>query len=158
MTAINNKLANLAIYGYILLLYMVVLLVTFAFWSVPTRAWWRENVTSFGIKRDCNWLDFDKVSLKLASKNLLHSKLKPRFKIFSVLLFLKKRISIWIAASGKYKKCSLLASCTHSTARKANFLSLLLLVKKSQCSHARECSQRPFVIIRSVSSPQAGTW
>ena len=25
---------------------------------------------------------------------------------------LKKRISIWIAASGKYKKCSLLASCT----------------------------------------------
>ena len=31
MTAINNKLANLAIYGYILLLYMVVLRVTFAF-------------------------------------------------------------------------------------------------------------------------------
>ena len=30
-------------------------------------------------------------------------------------------------------------------ARKANFLSLLVLAKKSQCSHARECSQRPFV-------------
>ena len=32
-----------------------------------------------------NWLDLDKVSLKLASKNLVLSKLKPRFKIFSVL-------------------------------------------------------------------------
>ena len=42
------------------------------------------NVTSFGIKRDC--LDLDKVSLKLASKNLVRSELKPRFKIFSVLL------------------------------------------------------------------------
>ena len=30
-------------------------------------------------------------------------------------------------------------------ARKANFLSLLVLTKKSQCSHARECSQSPFV-------------
>ena len=37
------------------------------------------------IKPDCNWLDLDKVSLKLASKNLVRSKLKPRFKIFSVL-------------------------------------------------------------------------
>ena len=46
---------------------------------------WSENVKSFGIKRNCNWLDFDKVSLKLASKNLVCSKLKPRFKIFSVL-------------------------------------------------------------------------
>ena len=45
----------------------------------------KENVTSFGIKRDCNWLDLDKVSLKLASKNLLRSKLKPCIKIFSVL-------------------------------------------------------------------------
>ena len=45
-----------------------------------------ENVTSFGIKRDCNWLDLDKVSLKLASKNLVGSKLKHCFKIF----FLKK--------------------------------------------------------------------
>ena len=44
-----------------------------------------ENVTSFGIKSDCNWLDLDKVSLKLASKNLVRSKLKPRLKIFSVL-------------------------------------------------------------------------
>ena len=54
-----------------------------------------ENVTSFGIKRDCNWLDLDKVSLKLASKNLVGC--------------------IWIAESGKYKKskkCSPLASCT----------------------------------------------
>ena len=35
---------------------------------------WNENVTSFGIKHDCNWLDLDKVSLKLqylpAYKNL----------------------------------------------------------------------------------------
>ena len=31
MTTITNKLANLAIYGYIWLFYMVVLLVTFAF-------------------------------------------------------------------------------------------------------------------------------
>ena len=45
---------------------------------------WSENVTSFGIKRDCNWLDLDKVSLKVASKNLVRSKLKPSFKIFSV--------------------------------------------------------------------------
>ena len=46
---------------------------------------WSENVTSFGIKRDSNGLDLDKVSLKLASKNLVHSKLKPCFKVFSVL-------------------------------------------------------------------------
>ena len=46
---------------------------------------WSENMTSFGIKRDCNWLDLNKVSLKRASKNLVRSKLKPRFKIFSVL-------------------------------------------------------------------------
>ena len=30
---------------------------------------------------------------------------------------LKKRISVWIAPSGKYKKCSLPASCTLQTAR-----------------------------------------
>ena len=46
---------------------------------------WSENVTSFGIKRDCKWLDLKEVSLKLASKNLVRSELKPRFKIFSVL-------------------------------------------------------------------------
>ena len=46
---------------------------------------WSENVTSFGIKRDCKWLDLDKVSLKLASNNLVRSKLKPHFTIFSVL-------------------------------------------------------------------------
>ena len=44
-----------------------------------------ENVTLFGIKRNCNWLDLDKVSLKLACKNLVRSELKPRFKILSVL-------------------------------------------------------------------------
>ena len=44
-----------------------------------------ENEMSFGIKRDCNWLDLDKVSLKLASKNLARSKLKSRLKISSVL-------------------------------------------------------------------------
>ena len=44
---------------------------------------WSENVTLFGM-RDCNWLDLHKVSLKLASKNLVRSKLKPRIKIFSV--------------------------------------------------------------------------
>ena len=49
-----------------------------------------ENVTSFGIKRDCNWLDLDKVSLKLASKNLVGCKLKHCFKIFSFFFFLKK--------------------------------------------------------------------
>ena len=36
---------------------------------------WGENVTSLGIKRDCNSLDFDKVSLKLASKNLVCSEM-----------------------------------------------------------------------------------
>ena len=69
-----------------------------------------SSCSSFSIKSDCNWLDLDKVSLKLASKNFVRSKLKPRLKIFSVLL--KKRISIWTAASGKYKKCPLLSSCT----------------------------------------------
>ena len=49
-----------------------------------------ENVTSFGIKRDCSWIGLDKVSLKLASKNFVGSKLKPRFKIFSVLFKKKK--------------------------------------------------------------------
>ena len=60
---------------------------------------------------------------------------------------LKKRFSIWIAASGKYKKCSLPASrysLNCSLLAKQFFLSLLVLAKKSQCSHARECSQRPF--------------
>ena len=61
---------------------------------------------------------------------------------------LKKRFSIWIAASGKYKKWSLPASrysLNCSLLAKQFFLSLLVLAKKSQCSHARECSQRPFV-------------
>ena len=61
---------------------------------------------------------------------------------------LKKRISIWIAASGKYKKCSLPASrysLNCSLLAKQFFLSLLVLAKKSQYSHARECSQRPFI-------------
>ena len=34
---------------------------------------WSENVTSFGIKRDCNWLDLDNVSHKQGSKNLVRS-------------------------------------------------------------------------------------
>ena len=38
---------------------------------------WSENVTSFGIKRDCNWLDLDNVSHKLGSKNL-QGALHPR--------------------------------------------------------------------------------
>lgn len=57
---------------------MVVLLVDLCF-LIRTNTYvmkWSENVTSFGIKRDCNWLDLDKVSLKLASKNLVGSKLK----------------------------------------------------------------------------------
>ena len=49
---------------------------------------WSENVTSFGIKRDCNWLNLDKVSLKLASKNFC--------------FILKKRISIFYACSNPY--------------------------------------------------------
>ena len=36
----------------------------------------------FPLLVDCNWLDLDKVSLKLASKNLVHSELKPRFWYF----------------------------------------------------------------------------
>ena len=78
MTTINNKLPNLAIYGYIWLLYMVVLLVDLCF-LIRTNTYVMkrsENGTPFSAKHDCNWLDLDKVSLKLASKNLVGSKLK----------------------------------------------------------------------------------
>ena len=46
-----------------------------------------ENVRD-EVKRKCDVISatvIDKVSLKLASKNLVRSKLKLRFKIFSVL-------------------------------------------------------------------------
>ena len=79
MTTINNKLANLAIYG------CSSCDLCFLIHTNTCGMKSSENVTSFGIKRDCNWLDLDKVSLKLASKNLVRSKLKPRFKILSVL-------------------------------------------------------------------------
>ena len=42
-------------------------------------------------------------------------------------------------------RCSRVVLSKLLAARKANFLSLLVLAKKSQCSHARECLQRPFV-------------
>ena len=45
----------------------------------------KRNCDVIWRQTDCNWLDLDKVSLKLASQNLLRSKLKPRCKIFSVL-------------------------------------------------------------------------
>ena len=57
-------------------------------------------------------------------------------------------ISIWIAASGKYKEVLAareLYSLNCSLPAKQKFLSLIVLAKKSQFSHARECSQRPFV-------------
>ena len=46
----------------------------------------KRKCVILGIKRDCNWLGLDKVSFKLASKNLVRSKLKARLKIFSALL------------------------------------------------------------------------
>ena len=42
-------------------------------------------------------------------------------------------------------RCSRLVLSKLLAARKANFLSLLVLAKKSQCSHARKCSQRQFI-------------
>ena len=77
-----------------------------------------ENVTSFGIKHDCNWLDLDKVSLKLASKNLVRSKLKPVLKCFLFYFkekdfhmdCCKRKISEVLAARELYSlNCSLLA-------------------------------------------------
>ena len=87
---------------------------------------WSENVTSFGIKRDCNWLDLDKVSLKLASKNLVHSKLKPHGKGFPYGLLQAENI--------RSACCSRVVLSKLLAARKANFLSLLVLAEKSQCS------------------------
>ena len=103
----------------------------------------------FSLLVDCNWLDLDKVSLKLASKNLVRSKLKPHFEIFSVSFYLKKRISIIYgllqAENIRSARSTRILLSKLLAARKANFLSLLVLAKKLQCSHARECSQRPFV-------------
>ena len=88
-------------------------------------------MTSFGIKRDCNWLDLDKVSLKLASKNLVRSKLKPRFKIFSVLFqrngFPYGLLQVEIIKSAR---CSRVVLSKLLAARKENFLFLLMLAKK----------------------------
>ena len=42
-------------------------------------------------------------------------------------------------------RCSRVVLSKLLAARKGNFLSLLVLANKSQRSHARECSQRPFV-------------
>ena len=42
-------------------------------------------------------------------------------------------------------RCSRVVLSKLLAARKGNFLSLLVLAKKSQSSHARECSQRPSV-------------
>ena len=72
-------------------LYMVVFFCDLCFLSRTNMCVmkWSENVMLFGIKRNCNLLDLDKVSPKLASKNLVRSKSKPRFKIFSVLFYRK---------------------------------------------------------------------
>ena len=90
---------------------------------------WRENVTSFGIKRNCNWLDLDKASLKLASKNLVCSKLKPRFKIFSVL-FERNGFPEGLLRAENIRS----AHCSQS-----KFFISARAWKKSQCS------QRPFI-------------
>ena len=50
---------------------------------------------------------------------------------------LKKRMSIWIAASGKYKKCSLLT--------KQIFCLCSCLQKNRSARHTCECSQIPFI-------------
>ena len=73
MTTISNKSANLAIYGYLFLFYTVVFDLCFLIRANRCVIKRSENVTSFGIKRNCNWLDLNKVSLKLASKNLVRS-------------------------------------------------------------------------------------
>ena len=122
---------------------MVVLLCTFAFWSVRTRAWWSE---AKGIKRDCNWLDLDKVSLKLVSKNLVRSKFKPRFKIFSVL-FKRKGFSYGLlqAENIRSARCSRVLLSILLAARKANFYLCSCSQRNRSARHARQGSQRPFV-------------
>ena len=42
-------------------------------------------------------------------------------------------------------RCSRVVLSKLLAARKANFLCLLVLTKKSQCLHAHECLRRPFV-------------
>ena len=73
----------MVIYGCSTWLFFLWPLLSDPYEHVHDEVKWKCDV--IGIKRDCNWLDLDKVSLKLASKNLVRSKLKPRFKIFSVL-------------------------------------------------------------------------
>ena len=101
---------------------------------------WSENVTSFGIKRDCNWLDLDKVSLKLASKNLVHSKLKPHGKGFPYGLLQAENI--------RSACCSRVVLSKLLAARKANFLFLLVLAKKiavlEMLANARKDHRHPF--------------
>ena len=110
-----------------------------------------ENVTSFGIKRDCNWLDLDKVSLKLASKNLVGSKLKPRFKIFSVL-FKKKGFPYGLLQAENIRslrsaRCSrVVLSKLLAASKMSKFFNLYSCSQKNRSAwHARECSKRPFV-------------
>ena len=90
--------------------------------------------------------DLDKVSLKLASKNLVRSKLKPRCKIFSVL-FQRKGFPYGLLEGENIRKarCSRVVLSKLLSARKANFL-FLLVQKNRSARHARECSLgRPFV-------------
>ena len=107
-----------------------------------------ENVTSFGIKRDCNWLDLDKVSLKLASKNLVGSKLKHCFKIF----LLKKGFPYGLLKAENIRslrsaRCSrVVLSKLLAASKMSKFFNLYSCSQKNRSArHARECSQRPFV-------------
>ena len=75
---------NLAIYGYLCFCYIRLPLLSDPYKHVRNEV--KRKCDILGIKRDCNWLGLDKVSFKPASKNLVRSKLKARFKIFSALL------------------------------------------------------------------------
>ena len=68
MTTINNKLVNLAICGCSIWLFFLRPLLSDPYEHVHDEV--SGNVTSFGIKRGCNWLELDKVSLKLIFKEL----------------------------------------------------------------------------------------
>ena len=128
---------------------MVVLLVTFAFSSLRTRVWWSEGKVwrHLASNATAHWLDLDKVSRKLASKHLVGSKLKPRFKIFSVLLKKKGFLYGLLQAENiRSARCSRVLPSKLLAARKANFfISARARKKKRSARHARECSQRPFV-------------
>ena len=64
---------------------------------------WRGDLTE-------GFLRYRFGGLMFGGGNTCRSLFSEFYGIFCFIL--KKRISIWIAASGKYKKCSLLASCT----------------------------------------------